>query len=525
MAARTRPTPRPLSIDRRRAPARTLGRPARRLRLRLRPVLAALLAAWLAPMPLAFGQVAPAAAPMPRPVTFQAPPPPALALPVGATVRSGAATLAQPAPGQLRIEQASPRLGLDWQSFHIGSGARVQFVQPGADAVALNRVVGGEASQIFGRLESNGQVFLVNPAGVLFARGAQVDVGGLVASTLDLSQADFAAGRHIFRGDSAAPVVNEGELRASAGGYVALFGRDVANRGEVRVDAGTVLLASGSAATVSLSGHGLLSATVTPGSVAGQVLNEGRLQADGGTVRLQAHSAEALAGSLVNNSGLVRANSIVERGGEIWITGDSVQHSGQASAAAPAGGDGGRVMLLGDMQRGRVEISGRVDAGAAQGQGGFVDTSAATVKVADSTRVTTLGRAAGAAGTWLIDPPDYTIAPSGGDITGATLSANLQGGNVVIQSSSGATGTAGDIIVDDGVSWSNTRLTLQARTTSTSAGRSRAAARRSSRWSSGCRRWRRATRAGSTSTPRSGCRRATTSARGRAATARRSPSP
>jgi filamentous hemagglutinin family protein len=428
---------------------------------RVHPLLAAVLAAWLAPLPLAFGQTAASAPPLPRPVTFQAPPP-ALALPTGAVLRSGTGNVSETAPGQMRVDQASPRLGLDWQSFSIGSGARVQFVQPDANAVALNRVVGGEASQIFGRLDANGQVFLVNPAGVLFARGAQVDVGGLVASTLDLSQADFAAGRNVFRGESAAAVVNEGELRASHGGYVALFGRDVANRGEVRVDAGTVLLASGSAATVSLSGHGLLSATVAPGSVAGQVLNEGRLQADGGTVRLQAHSAQALAGSLVNSSGIVRADTLVERGGEIWITGDSAQVSGPVSAAAPAGGDGGTVHVLGDMQRGRVAVSGRIDASSAQGRGGFVDTSAATVKVADSTRVTTLGRSVGMAGTWLIDPPDYVIAPSGGDITGATLSANLSGGNVVIQSSNGASGTAGNINVNDTVSWSANRLTLQA---------------------------------------------------------------
>ncbi|MFY7974349.1 MAG: filamentous hemagglutinin N-terminal domain-containing protein, partial [Rubrivivax sp.] len=282
-------------------------------------MIALLLAAWLAPVPLAFGQTAPAAAPAPRTVNLNLPPPPALTLPVGGVVRSGQGRIVEPAAGQMRIEQGSATLGLDWQAFSIGSGASVQFVQPDANSIALNRIVGHEASQIYGRLAANGQVFLVNPNGVLFARGAKVDVGGLVASTLDLSQQDFAAGTYRFAGGSSAPVVNDGDLRATSGGYVALFGRDVANTGEIRVDAGTVLLASGEAATVSLSGHGLISAAVTPGSVAGQVLNGGDLLADGGTVRMQAHSAQALAGSLVNNSGLVRANAIVERGGTVHL--------------------------------------------------------------------------------------------------------------------------------------------------------------------------------------------------------------
>jgi filamentous hemagglutinin family protein len=448
----------------------------RRQPSRLRPLAGWVLAAWLVPAPLVFGQNAPALPPRPRPVTFQAPPPPALALPVGGVVRSGAGQIGEPAPGQMRIEQTSARLGIDWQSFGIGSGARVQFVQPDAAAVALNRVVGGEASQIFGRLESNGQVFLVNPAGVLFARGAQVDVGGLVASTLDLSQADFAAGRNVFRGDSAAPLVNEGELRASHGGYVALFARDVANRGEVRVDAGTVLLASGSAATVSLSGHGLLSATVTPGTAAGQVLNEGRLQADGGTVRLEAASAQALAGSLVNTTGLVRANALVERSGEIWITGDHVAVSGRVQADATdaaSATDGGRIVAKGDMARGSIQVAGQLSATAAGGgAGGRIETSAAFVRVEPDVDVKTLA-ADGRHGTWTLDPFDFTVFSGigAGTLSGigsATLSSNLAGGNVEIVAAAtdgqGNPGTEpGDIHVNGPVSWSaNTTLTLRA---------------------------------------------------------------
>jgi filamentous hemagglutinin family protein len=386
-------------------------------------------------------------------------------LPVGGQVVVGSGQL-QYAPNLLVVQQHGARLGLDWQSFNIGSQAVVEFRQPSADAIALNRVLGHDGSQIFGRLQANGQVFLSNPNGVLFAPGAKVDVGGLVATTLDLSQADFAAGRYVFGLAGSGSVVNQGSLQATSGGYVALLANRVENHGEITVPAGSVMLASGRAATVSIAGHGLISAVVDPGSVAGRVEHSGSIVADGGTVRLSAHSAEQIAASLVNSSGIVRANTLVDRGGEIWITGDHVATSGTLQANAPQGGSAGRVMVIGDLQRGTAQVAGTIEARASAGpvgaaQGGFVETSAARVDVADGTRVSTLAEG-GRAGTWLIDPFDYIVAPSGGNITGATLSANLGNGNVTIASSQGNSGTAGNVIVNDTVSWSANRLTLNA---------------------------------------------------------------
>ncbi len=424
-------------------------RAAQRRRPRVSRLLAWLLAAWLGSGTLAQAQGAPGA------------------LPTGGQVVVGSAQLLQ-ANNLLVVQQNSNRLGLDWQAFNIGSGATVEFRQPNAGSVALNRVLGNSASQIYGQLKANGQVFLTNPNGVLFAPGAKVDVGGLVASTLDLSQQDFADGRYHFaaanKTDSSASVVNQGSLRASAGGYLVLLGQQVHNQGDITVDAGSVMLASGRAATVSISGSGLLSAVVTPATLQGRVDNSGRIVADGGVVTLTAKSAQDIAASLVNNSGIVRANTLVERAGEIWISGDNVVNSGTLSAAAPAAGDAGRIALIGDMQRGTAQVAGTLDASAAAGSGGFIETSAAHVKVAGDTRVSTAAsKAAGtAAGTWLIDPVDFTIAASGGDITGATLAASLSGGNVTIQSSSGSIGTAGNVNVNDTVAWSANRLTLNA---------------------------------------------------------------
>ena len=111
-------------------------------------------------------------------------------LPNGATIVAGQVAITTSA-SRMDVNQSSAKAIVNWNSFNIGSGAQVNFAQPNNTSVILNRVEGGNASQIFGRLTSNGHVFLTNPAGVLFAPGAQVDVGGLVASTLGISYADF----------------------------------------------------------------------------------------------------------------------------------------------------------------------------------------------------------------------------------------------------------------------------------------------------------------------------------------------
>ena len=123
-----------------------------------------------------------------------------MALPAGLTVGAGQVTAQNPTAQSLVLNQGTQKAVLDWRSFNIAAGESVQFVQPGATSVALNRVNGTEASAIFGSLSANGQIFLVNPAGVLFAPGAQVNAGAVVASTLALSNSDFLAGRYQFSG-------------------------------------------------------------------------------------------------------------------------------------------------------------------------------------------------------------------------------------------------------------------------------------------------------------------------------------
>ncbi len=360
----------------------------------------------------------------------------AQAAPVGGQVAAGSGSINQ--SGSLTtVSQSSQNLSLNWQSFSIASGETVKFNQPNASSIALNRVLGNEQSRIYGSLQANGQVFLINSNGVLFGKTAQVDVGGLVASTLNISDADFMAGNYRFAG-SGGSVTNQGAINAP-NGYVALLGGQVSNEGTLTARLGTVALAAGNAVTLSFAGNKLLDVQVSEGAIEALAANKQLIQADGGTVILTASAKDALLDAVVNNSGVIEARTISNQGGTI--------------------------KLLGDMNYGTVIVDGRLDASAPDGgNGGFIETSAHKVKVADSVRITTLA-SNGQNGTWLIDPPDFTVAASGGDITGATLSSQLNSGNVQILSSQGTvnTGGSGDINVNDAVSWTaNSILTLSA---------------------------------------------------------------
>ena len=350
-------------------------------------------------------------------------------------VVSGAGSVAQ-SGASTTITQSSQNLSLTWKSFNIGAQESVNFVQPSASAIAVNRILDTQGSQILGQLNANGQVYLINPNGILFGAGAQVNVGGLVASTLDLNDSSLSAAARGFSGNGTGSIVNQGSITAAPGGYVALLGNTVSNQGSISAPQGAVALGAGNAITLTFQNNQLLQLQVDQSVLNSLADNGGVIMADGGLVLMSAGAKDTLLASVVNNSGVIRARTVENRNGTI--------------------------ILLGGMEAGTTQVGGTLDASAPEGgNGGFIETSAAHVKVADGARITTLA-ANGNSGTWLIDPVDFTIAASGGDMTGTVLSANLGDGNVVIQSSSGASGTAGDVNVNDAVSWSANQLTLNA---------------------------------------------------------------
>jgi filamentous hemagglutinin family protein len=359
----------------------------------------------------------------------------AQASPGGGKVVSGTASISQ-AGNSTDIHQSSQTLSIDWQSFNVSAQQRVDFFQPSASAVAVNRILDSNGSQILGRLTANGQVFLINPNGIVFGRGAQINVGGLVASTLDLNDSSLAGNSRSFSGNAAAgSVVNEGTITASNGGYAALVGNHVINQGVITAQLGTVALGAGSALTLTFSGSSLVHVQVDRSVLESVADNGGLLRADGGRVVMTAGAKDALLASAVNNTGVVEARTVASHDGTI--------------------------SLLSDPRTGVVNVAGTLDASAPNGgSGGRIETNGARVEVADAARVTTASHD-GLYGSWLVDPQDFTVARSGGDISGATLSAELANTSVTVLSSGGAKSGRGDINVNDAVSWSsNTSLGL-----------------------------------------------------------------
>jgi filamentous hemagglutinin family protein len=199
------------------------------------------------------------------------------ALPTGMQVAAGQAS-ALTQGGVLTVTNSANAI-LNWQSFSIGAQNAVRFVQPGASSQVLNRVTGNDPSAILGRLSSNGRVWLLNPNGVMFGQGARVDVAGLVASTLNIANEDWLAGRYALAGNGATPagIVNQGELRTSLGGRVALVGGSVENQGLIEAPGGQVLLAAGRSVELVDTGAPNLAVRIT--APQGDALNLGTLSA------------------------------------------------------------------------------------------------------------------------------------------------------------------------------------------------------------------------------------------------------
>jgi len=413
---------------------------------------------------------------------------PALAfaqMPTGGNVVSGGATITTPDATHTVIQQTTGKAIINWDSFSIGQNGYVQFIQPGSSSIALNRVVGADPSSILGNLSANGQVFLVNPNGIFFGAGSVVNVAGIVATTLNISDADFLAGNYRFvKGGTDASVVNAGTINAANGGYVVLAGDYVSNASGGVVDAqlGTALLASGNALTLELEGNSLVRYAVDEATVAhlAGVDNAGSILANGGRVIMTAKVAGDLASMVVNNTGLVQAQSTVERDGIVYLVGEggSVANAGTVDVSAQAGANGGHVEIVadGDIVHAAgsvIDISGAATGssnagsvytwadgtnrfnsgativgkgGAEGGNGGFVELSGNKVVYRGLLDLTAV---AGTAGWLLIDPTEITIRGGSGTDDGVTLyednlESALSGSSsvVLLASNTGAGNTA-----------------------------------------------------------------------------------
>ncbi|MDE2091868.1 MAG: filamentous hemagglutinin N-terminal domain-containing protein, partial [Gammaproteobacteria bacterium] len=282
---------------------------------------------------------------------------PVMAGPQGGQVVAGQGSISNPNPVTTLINQQSNRLAIDWSSFNVAPNETVQFNQPSVSAAALNRILDQNPSQIFGSIIANGQVYLLNPNGIVFGKSAVVNVGALFATGLNISDSDFMSGKLNFAalaGQDGGYVINHGLLRAANGGSINLIGSSVFNDGIIVANLGQVNMAAGSAVTVDFNGDGLMQFQVT-GPVLHRMLdaesgaavtNAGKVQADGGTVVMSAAVAEQILMQAVNNSGLVQAGAIRNKDGHIYLTGvgGDVTNSGTLRADS-AQGNGGSITL------------------------------------------------------------------------------------------------------------------------------------------------------------------------------------
>jgi filamentous hemagglutinin family protein len=312
--------------------------------------------------------------------------------PEGASVVGGAATISGQGGPAVIVNQSTSSAVINWNTFNIRANESVRFNQPNSSSVALNRVVGGLGpSEIMGSLTANGRVFIINRDGILFGPGSVVNTAGFLATTNDIKNADFMAGRYNFNipGRPDASIVNQGRITATSGGFAALVAPGVRNSGTITATLGTVALASGNSFTLDMYGDKLITLAVGD-SIANKVIDvatgrplkslvsntkSGTLSANGGRVELTAAAARAVVDSVINTKGVIRADSIGRQNGMIVLnaaTGGSkpagapaqtIKLAGTISAAGRhRGTTGGTIVVSGEhikIANAKIDASGR----------------------------------------------------------------------------------------------------------------------------------------------------------------------
>ncbi|MGE0874561.1 MAG: filamentous hemagglutinin N-terminal domain-containing protein [Burkholderiales bacterium] len=389
--------------------------------------------------------------------------------PNGPQVAAGAASF-HSAPSALTVTNA-PGTIINWQGFSIGAGELTRFQQQSAASAVLNRVTGADPSSILGTLSSNGRVFLVNPHGIVFGAGSRVDTAGFIASTLNISDADFLAGRLRFEGGGHGILRNEGAIRAS--GDIFLVGPQIENAGAIQSDAGSVMLAAGRSVTItSPDAHGVQFALQAPedravnlGSIsaanaasmfAGTLKHSGDIRAvNASTDAAGRVILAAQTDAIVEGGATIRADSVAGKGGHVQVTGERVGLFDQASVSARGGAGGGSILVGGDYQGRNPEVpnaarsyvgkdvmldadasaagdGGKVVVwadevtryyGSASVRGGAQGGNGGLVEVSGKQALEFRGRAAleapqGVAGTLLLDPLNITVQAGAGTLDG-----------------------------------------------------------------------------------------------------------
>lgn len=437
-------------------------------------------------------------------ISLMATPSTILAGPSGARVVAGQAAIQQTLD-QTTVRQLSDKAIVNWEAFSIGENETAQFLQPGAQSAILNRVLGADPSQLLGRLQANGQVFLINPNGIVVGPNGSIDTGAFFASTLDVADEDFLNGGDLrFSGLSEEAVRNLGRIRANQGDIV-LIARTVKNAGALSAKKGVAAMAAGSEVllTHEKDQRVLVLLALPSDSVTKGVENSGLVEAAQAEIKAAGGDIYDLA---INQTGIIRARGVEKKGGRIILSADggAVAHSGESSArnadggggeilvgggfqgenpnvpnasmttiapgslldasAASQDGDGGKVIVWADAAT-RFEGVIRANAGATGGDGGFAEVSGK--RYLDFRGEVELSAPGGQSGQLLLDPDSLTInddADSGvSSFVGTTANSTLNAGTLsAMLENFGVTVRAGDnshrdngLIVDSDLSWNS----------------------------------------------------------------------
>ena len=362
--------------------------------------------------------------------------------PQGGTISAGQAVISQ-SGGTTTIQELTNSAIINWNSFNIGAGQLVQFLQPGALSAILNRVIGGNPSLIFGTLKSNGIIFLINPNGILFGQGSEIDTGSFISSTLNITNQDFLNGDYTFNQISTLPpsfIVNQGTIQARDGGSVVLLAPFVYNGGTIIANLGEIGLGAATHAVLSYDSSGLMNLVLSnPAGVPQDV-----------TMTQQAYTA--ILQQVVNDKGLLPATQVIKRNGKIVLTNAAgtlvnagiIEANGASNLNAgsitlnstqgtdlltnsliSANGEGsdsnGGSITINSQGITNFESGAEIEAeGGASGNGGRVEVSDKTGGVIDGL-VDTLA-SNGETGEFIIDPTNITIIDAS---SGGTLDSNL----------------------------------------------------------------------------------------------------
>ncbi len=338
---------------------------------------------------------------------------PVLGNPTGGQVVAGSANITN-AGSTLTINQGSDKAIITWQNFSINSGELTKFLVPNSSSATLNRVLGGNPSAIYGTLQSNGQLFLVNPNGIVVGAGGRIDTAGFLGSTLDVSNSSFLNGGDLhFLGTSGAGINNQGVIHA-ASGDVYLIANQVSNSGTLSAPQGNVGLAAGSDVLLQQAGdqHLFVQPILSGTSATTGITNTGAIQAATAELKAAGGNAYALA---INNTGNIAATGFKKVNGQVFLTADggNITNAGQISAQNP-NGDGGTIVLNGHgtSSAGTVLNSGKlVASGKTKGaKGGTVNVLGNKVGIVDHGVVDVSGDAGG--GTALIGGDEHGANPS-----------------------------------------------------------------------------------------------------------------